>query len=210
MKRHIIFALIAIIAGGCSTMHGVRSDYALNKNSGKGLLIASLTYHGSYSGYRMYYRKQSSKKRKHLLIGSGISLIPPGLMEWDISKPGLRGNVLSVELPSGEYEFYSWAVSSGYANIGPSEAFSLKFTIKPGEANYVGNFQFDRISGMGAMVTGVDVSYNDETDRDLKVIKEKHSLLNIERITRSVKPSTSVHMLGDGNNTSITTPVFIP
>ncbi|WP_290700265.1 hypothetical protein [Amphritea sp.] len=203
-----IFTLSTLLLSGCNSVKNVPINYNLNSNSDKGVLLTSLTYHGGYSGYSMRYRKVGSKDWSKLKIGSGTSMIPPGMLDWDIEKPGLRGNLFAVELEKGDYEFSSWSVSSGPALVLPVNTFSIKFKILPAQALYIGNFHFLRESSIGATVTGVNVSYNDELKRDIPLINKKYSSIDPLIIKANTQGFSSINRLGDGNSTSIFLPII--
>lgn len=108
MIRNIgLILCVAFMISGCVSVQNVKNDFSLNSDSNKGLLLASITYSGSYSGYSMKFRKIGAEKFESIQIGSGTALLPPGMLDWDISRSGLRGNVFAIELPVGEYEFSS-------------------------------------------------------------------------------------------------------
>ena len=108
--------LLSIALSGCTTVSNIPKDYSLNEASGKGVLLTSISYQGRFAEYSVSYRKLGSKDWQTISIGSSTA-IPSGLLEWDIKQPGLRGDVFAIDLPSGEYEFTSWNVSSGQAYI---------------------------------------------------------------------------------------------
>jgi len=212
MKNSFVLFLTALLLIGCSgtPVRSVPSDYEISQGSTKGLLLASLTYSGSYSGYSVLFRRVGAEEWSSLQIGSGTTLLPAGMLNWDIEKPGLRGNVFAIELESGDYEFSSWSVSSGPASIRPRRTFSIQFRIEPRVASYAGNFHFQRVSGLGATVTGIDVSYNDQYARDVKIIHDRYSFVDISNTFPGVKPNTSRHWLGKDNETDLFIPVFVP
>ncbi|WP_444924438.1 hypothetical protein ACJJH9_04395 [Microbulbifer sp. DLAB2-AF] len=103
-------------------------------------------------------------------------------MEWDIEKPGLRGNVYVSELEAGEYEIYSWQSNSGMASFWSSNNFSTKFTVEPGKPIYLGAFHFQRRSGFGATILNMDVLYRNMAERDLEIAKSKFHYINVDEI----------------------------
>ena len=209
-----LLAYIAILSlAGCATTrssNNIPSSYKLNSNSHNGLLLASVTYHGSYSGYSMTYRKVGSSQSTNLTIGSGSTFVPPGMMDWDIEKHGLRGNVFAVALPAGEYEISSWLVSSGYASIRPGNEFTIRFQIVPGQAVYLGNFHFIRSSGFGGMITDVDVGYSDESSRDIAIIKQKYRSVEASDIYMGIENGSSISKIGGTSMTDISYPATMP
>lgn len=207
-KLKIVVFSILFVLSGCASVSNVPTDYALSQDSETGILLASVSYHGSYSGYSIKFRKIGSSKWDKLEVGSGTAFLPPGMLDWDIEARGLRGNVFAIELPAGEYEFGSWFVSSGVASISPVNPFSIRFNIYPGNATYAGNFHFVRESGFGATVTGVNVHYEDKYDRDIPIIEKKYKNIDIALVKNNAVLSEPVSKLGAGNSTTIM-PIFI-
>lgn len=207
MTKNTIILLLFFLSG-CATVNSVPADYQLSSESGKGVLLVSVTYHGSYSGYAMKFREVGGAEWSDVQVGSGTAFLPPSMLDWDIEEPGLRGNVFAVELPEGEYEFASWFVSSGAASIRPINSFSVRFNVSPGHAIYAGNFHFIRESGLGGMVTGVNVNYKNEFDRDVALIGKKYKLLDLSGVHNNAESTQEISRLGDGNSTTIMPIIF--
>ena len=203
IRRLVLAGLTLVLLVGCAQVPSLPTDYSLTQDAKVGLLLASVSYHGGYSGYAMRYRAIGGKRWRELKIGSGTTLLLPGMMDWDIESPGLRGNTFVVELPPGEYELGSWEVSSGPAYIVPTEPFSIRFNIHPGAATYVGNFHFIRESSLGLTVTGVNVQFRDEFIRDLEIIGQKLPNIDASQARNNVGLSEPVEKLGVGNATTI-------
>jgi len=193
----------------CKSVESVPPNFVLNPQSGKGVLVSSVTYHGSYSGYSVLFRKIGSPEINEMTIGTGTALLPPGMLDWDIKQRGLRGNVFAVELPVGEYEIFSWRVSSGYSTVRPQDDFRIPFSITPGTAIYLGNFHFERKSGLGAAVVVVDVQYHDEAIRDLGILQKKYSGIDPSTLQTVLERSNLGNQLGGGSSATITIPIPI-
>ena len=176
----------------------------------KGLLLTSLTYHGSYSGYSVLYRKIGSTDFDTLTIGTGTALIPPGMLDWDIKHRGLRGNIFAIDLPAGDYEVFSWRVSSGYGNTHPVNDFSIPFRIIPGKTTYIGNFKFDRKGGAGGTVLFVDVQQIDESSRDTEIFQKKQTHPATYELEMGIASNTHQHNLGGGSSATLRIPIPIP
>jgi len=198
-----VIVLISFLLAGCASSKNIPTNYKLSDESGKGILMASVTYRGGYSGYAIQYRALGKSKWSKLQIGTGTALLPPGMLDWDINKRKSRGNVFAIELPEGEYEFFSWSVSSGPAFISPLNPFSVRFNIEAGKATYAGNFHFIRESGLGATVTGVNVNLVNEFERDIELFKPKYTFLDNPFTINNAQEIMGVSRLGDGNSTTI-------
>ncbi|MBB3169727.1 hypothetical protein [Simiduia aestuariiviva] len=208
IKLKFLLAIVLLALSGCTNVSNLPSNYVFSPDSETGILLASVSYHGTYSGYSIKFRKVGGAEWQKIQIGSGTAFLPPGMLDWDIEAPGLRGNVFAIELPEGEYEFASWFVSSGVASIGPVDPFSIRFNIYPGNITYGGGFHFIRESGFGATVTGVNVNYENKYDRDVPIIRKKYRNLDTKLIKNNVEITDPISKLGAGNSTTIT-PIFI-
>jgi len=182
MKLQAILVIAITLLTGCATSNtktNIPSNFSFNEQKNTGVMLASVSYSGSFSGYAVYYRKVGeSGNGQKLQIGAGTAVLPPGMMDWDIEKPGLRGNVFAVELPAGEYEIFNYSLSSGFAHGSGEEPLSLRFTVEPHRATYIGNFLFRRTAGFGATVLGVNISHADFSERDLPIIHSKYASLD--------------------------------
>ncbi len=209
-SRSLLLAMLVLILAACKSVESVPHNYFLNPQSDKGVLVSSLTYHGSYSGYSILFRKVGSDDFNQLTIGTGTALLPPGMLDWDIKQRGLRGNVFAVELPVGDYEIFSWRVSSGYAHVRPQNDFRIPFSITPGKAIYLGNFNFERKLGLGGTVTAVDVTYGDEANRDITILQRKYTGIDSAKVSAALDNQQLGHGLGGYSSATITIPIIIP
>jgi hypothetical protein len=195
---------------GCSAVDNVPSDYQLSRDSDNGVLLASVTYSGSFAEHSMLFRKIGSTEWKKLKIGAQHAVMPPAMFDWDIERPGLRGKVFAVELPAGAYEFGSWYVGSGVASTGPVNEFSVKFDIVPGHALYAGNFHFVKEASIAVLFARFNVQLVDEFDRDAPLIRQKFSALDMSYVDNNVAQIEALARLGGGGATQVVIPMPVP
>jgi hypothetical protein len=90
------------------------------------------------------------------------------------------GRVISRELPPGQYEIFDFGFSGTLIVAGvewsSASPFSIPFTIRPGEATYIGNFA--RAPSLGTPLEGQlgAVGYfvvSDQSERDLPIARTK-------------------------------------
>jgi hypothetical protein len=181
----------------------------LNATGNAGVVTGSITYAGSLSGYSVFYRALSGVKAGRLQTGEAVLLIPY-IPKGDVSLLGTRGELFAVELVAGEYEFYSWSVGSGPANVRPTSPFSVRFIVTPGKVVYIGNFHFRQTSSMGLTVTGAQLDYFDRAERDLPLLKKKYPTLEAAGIEVGLERGAAYEQLGGPHATTIMIAVPIP
>ncbi|WP_353389249.1 hypothetical protein [Halopseudomonas sabulinigri] len=209
-KIRLLVSMLFLLMLGCSAVDNVPSGYRLNSDANSGVLLASVSYSGSYAEHSMLFREVGSTKWKKLKVGAQHTLLPPGMLEWDIEKPGLRGQVFAVELPAGEYEFASWYVGSGVSSTGPVNLFSIRFDIVAGHAVYAGNFHFVKEISRAVIFARFNVQLANEFERDAPLISQKFSALNLEYVDNNVARTESISRLGGGGATKVTIPMPVP
>ncbi len=210
VSRILLLVWMTFILAACTSVESIPNNFVLNPLSDKGILVSSVTYHGTYSGYSILFRRIDDNQFKELTIGTGTAFLPPGMLDWDIKQRGLRGNVFAVELPAGDYEFFSWRVASGYSHVRPQNDFSIPFSITPGNAVYLGNFKFERKSGLGGTIIAVDVQYRDESNRDIGILQKKYNGIESSTVTTAIESNTLTHGLGGASSAIITIPIIVP
>ncbi|MFW5883373.1 MAG: hypothetical protein ACOCVG_03300 [Verrucomicrobiota bacterium] len=118
-------------------------------------------------------------------VGVGRMLFAGYLEDMSIEVPDGKGYVFLIPLPSGLYEFYDFHFYSagGYSSSTWSarEEFSILFTIRPGQATYVGQIQATSLFGkniFGMVVpAGGYHEMSDQWQRDRSLLLEKYPFL---------------------------------
>lgn len=208
MKHLKILRLVFVTwLTGCATPN-VPATYSPDTKSNKGIVVASITYKGVYSSYRIFYREVNGKTEGLLEFGAGLSPIPIRAKS-DFGKAA-TGKLIVAELPAGEYEVYNWAVFNGNVRVTAANQFSIRFKVEPGKAVYLGNFAFQTTRSFGLSISGADLSLKGEQERDLAVLKEKFPNMANTPVVFSMPTDTSLEHIGDGDQQSIFIPIFIP
>lgn len=208
MNKLFSLILLLLVLTGCASTKTIKGSYSLNRESGNGVLISSVSYRGSYSGYSVYYHGVDNQIRGKIQFGEGVALlpIPP---KGDFSHLARRGEVFAVELPAGKYKIWRWGVHSGYAHIKPVNPISIEFQIEPGKATYLGNFDFVQTASMGLTVTGVEVNYRDQSKIDLDIVSKKYPALDAKNIIKGVEDNANHRGIGGSDQTNWDIPVII-
>lgn len=209
---HVGFLLVlVVVAAGCVTSQSnVSPDFKLNASGTTGILAGSITYLGPYAGYRVSYRSIGNQSALGAIqTGEAVTLLPR-FSRGDTSLLGNPGDLFAIELPVGDYEFFTWHVGSGYAHVRASTPFNIRFTVSAGKITYVGNFHFQITSRLGLMVTGAELNHYDFAERDVPLIKRQYPGLDSNEIQLAIARDTRQRGVGGDGNTTITTPVIIP
>ncbi|QLC73831.1 hypothetical protein LPB260_24285 [Pseudomonas sp. LPB0260] len=207
MSRVSVLVFCVLLLCGCVTTN-VSKNYSLKENSGTGLVVGSITYDGSYSGYAVSYRRAPSEASGRFQSGQS-NVVIPYFPAGEFETMGINGNLIAAELPAGDYVIDAWSVGSGAAFVRPTRPFSILFSVIPGKATYIGNFHFTQLSRMGLTVTGAKVDFSDKRERDSDVLKKHYPNLSTVSIVSAVEPGLHVTELGGLHHTTISIDVPI-
>jgi hypothetical protein len=175
------------------------SNFELSEASGRGVAIASIISSikempDDFPSGRadVYYRK--------------IDLSLYGTM---FKQTFLRGKLVAVELPAGDYEVYDWSFRDSDWRITPVAPFSVRFHVTAGKAIYLGSYNFQRTFG-GTSNRGmqdraesdrVEVIATDESERDLEFLSTQYPQLTTSGISSSMEKRQAYNNLGDRSKT---------
>lgn len=111
----------------------------------------------------------------------------PGLPDSiDILNSGqLIGRLLTLNLSVGDYEIYTWRiVESGYPGEiehGPAQNFSYRFSIKPGQAAYLGRVHLS-LSDENKQTISID----DQRDTDLSAVWQRYPATSLAPVEAQI------------------------
>jgi len=157
--------LLSIAFMGCGARN-VGKAYSLDETKGKGVAVVSLTR----SGYRasslfVHLRGVDNDYRKQVPVTDlfASSDFGMGPLFGDIPADKPCGRLAVIELPQGEYEFYSF----GGSNIWATTEFSMRFKVIAGQAVYLGNMH------LSLQPRRYNIKTSDMCDRDLPLLYQK-------------------------------------
>ncbi len=200
MKIKLVFVCIFIgLLSGCAlSTPNVSKQYSLDSNSKSGLLVGSIKYHGSLSGYRVFFKGVDNQEKGFFEAGAGTMLIPiPPKSDYS----EVNGKLQVVELPAGEYVIERWSVASGYAHVGQTKPFSIGFKIEPGKATYIGAFVFTVTDTMGLTVTGARVDFKEQYSEDIEVLRRDYQNLKNTNVYLGIEPDFVKENVGGESST---------
>jgi hypothetical protein len=190
IRQALAVMMVAAVLSGCATTtQDLPLGFELDASRAEGLAVVSLTLTGvaldQVSGYEYGIREvrsgraavsrtqhfestkqfarwaasnQKAREIKWAAVARGSGAEPADILEAGKAV----GRLVTLRLPAGEYEFYTWKVFEenkyGKMEYGPERTFSHRFTVQPGKAVYFGrlHLQFNRESAHILSVEGRD------------------------------------------------------
>ncbi len=167
---------IPLLVTGCAVSN-VAQDYGPDPRDPGGVAVVSLTRSGIGAQFNLFVNVRGIDRRYDTKVVITDLLTPsdwscPVLGTIPDDKP--CGRLAVVQLPPGEYEFYSWHGTTGSANISAGRPFSKKFTVVAGSVIYLGNVHLAIGSSGFSLRGGYQVNTADMRDRDLTLLHRKY------------------------------------
>ena len=172
--------LIAVILHGCATNNAknIARNYSLDEERGTGVVLVSLTQTGFLPSFNVALRLRDANNKKRydedVLVNdpSQSSELGCPYSETNTGKNSCGRRLAILELPQGEYEFYTWHATSSslfsQRSIAPEDEFSKRFKITSGQVVYIGNLWL--IYGEGQY----KIQMSDMRQRDIQLLYRKH------------------------------------
>lgn len=207
VARRILIGLLLFLVAGCVSSgpaSGPPGDtiFANSATSGKyagadaGYLILALAAQKgtAYNDYKLFFRKRDRSIDGSVWWGQGN---PFDQRKLDLDDSVETGIVDVRRLPPGDYEIFNFLVFMNAGTVQESwrskQDFSIPFSIEPGRATYVGEFDAAKLTGKGLFgMTVPDGAYfvlSDKTARDVAIARQKEPGLT-DVVTVVADPST--------------------
>jgi hypothetical protein len=148
----LLATVIALLLVGCAAPDRVPTDYA-GSDAGKVVLGIGATNGTSYSSYSLLFRKRGSSSAEKSATGHFTYYQTNMFYKQaaDYQSSAESGVVLVRSLPPGDYEIYNFNIffngGTVQNNYGSRTDFSIPFSVKPGRATYLGNYQANKLTG---------------------------------------------------------------
>lgn len=211
--RLLCTGVLSLTLVGCATpTPNIDDKHDVRAAAATGVVAGSITYGGRYGLYRLTLTSLATGQTYPIEYGSSQTLNPMLAFKGESEHPLLhrKGSPFAVALPIGRYELKSWQVSIGNARSVSTAPIGVTFDVAPGEAIYLGAFNFSATGYFGPMATGHSVMLIDHAERDLPAIRASFPALAELPITQALNPGTRIDNVGGSATSRVDIPIFIP
>lgn len=196
--NRLILALLALMLAGCAS-HEIRGDHA-GPDAGHAMLALGAAAGTRALSSTLFYRRLQPNATSGARPPVGaFATRRSGLAAWaqliqgqDYADEKEAGVVLVQSVPAGEYEIFSFAFEDGTGTWRPRTGFSIRFTVRPGELVYLGNYQANAVTQMdirGRMVPdGVRFVVSNRLERELALARAKVKALPASATNATPEP----------------------
>lgn len=170
------------------------SGKSLDKVSGYEYRIREVPPHGEayavvsqhYASARQHARSVQDDGKDRPFTQSIVVKGPNHTDALDIQNAGkITGRLAALRLSPGDYEFHTWQVREpspyGETEYKPAREFIYRFSIKPGEATYIGRLNLYLGQGNTQRVV-----IEDRQSEDMNLFGQKYPALRTAKLTASV------------------------
>lgn len=159
-------------------------EYRIREVLPRGEAYAVISQH--YASARQHARAVQEEGKERPFTLSVVVKGPNNTDALDIHDAGkATGRLASIRLLPGEYEFHTWQVREpspyGETEYRPGRDFIYRFSIKPGEATYIGRLNLHLGQGNTERIV-----IEDRQAEDLNLLGLKYPALRTARLTASV------------------------
>ena len=172
MNRFLVLLIICILLAGCAAS-SVSSDYNLDAQESKGLVVVSVTHDNR--GYptnraQVFFTFDGDSLKDYVLVVSTN----------DKTFEGLYGKLYVLEFPAGRHELSFWSAKNGSgADFYPRDTLKpLEFEVQPGSVTYTGNLHGNLVTGrnfLGITIVGdVIPEIRNQAERDIKLLLQTY------------------------------------
>ena len=159
-------------------------EYRIREALPRGEAYAVVSQH--YASARQHARAVQDEGKERPFTHSVVVKGPNNSDALDIQDAGkTTGRLAALRLSPGDYEFHSWQVREpspyGETEYKPAREFVYRFSIKPGEATYIG-----RLNLHLGQANNQRVAIEDRQAEDMNLLGQKCPALRAARVTASV------------------------
>ncbi len=159
-------------------------EYRIREVLPRGEAYAVVSQH--YASARQHARSVQDEGKDRPVTHSVVVKGPNNIDALDIQEAGkTKGRLAALRLAPGDYEFHSWQVREpstyGETEYKPAREFVYRFSIKPGEATYIGRLNLHLSSRNTERIT-----VNDRQVEDMSLLGQKYPALRAAKIVAAV------------------------
>ena len=155
----------------------ISKNYQLNKDAGVVLLSLTASGECGYAYFTEFREIYSSREYSLGMQDIGHE------RDWKKKKhdcPSATndyfGKLVAIEIPAGTYQFFQFEGVSRNRRVFTEHEMNIKFTVKPGFINYIGNLHFH------VMRKSLVYSVNNMSKRDIPLFLNKYNQFNSQNI----------------------------
>lgn len=183
-KRPEGLAIVSLTLSGKALDKVTDYEYQIREVLPRGEAYAVVSQH--YASARQHARSVQNEGKErpftHSVVVKGLS----NADALDIRDAGkATGRLAVLRLLPGEYEFHTWQVREpspyGETEYRPAREFVYRFSIKPGEATYIGRLNLHLGSGNTERITA-----NDRQAEDMSLLGQKYPAIPAAKIVAAV------------------------
>ncbi len=188
VKVVLVVFLVALISA-CGS-HRIKSEKPYAPDVSKGLVIFSFTQSGLIQApFRFHYRSKNGTVEGSVKVSKPLDW-SMGAFKAVTKENEYIGEVIVLQLPEGEYEFYELTIDNGYmgGDWDGGTTVSFPFTVMNGAAEYIGNLHVLATMGLQhALGETLRLRYgrNDMRERDLPVFHSRYRHIDAGDVTFS-------------------------
>lgn len=173
INKYFLMILTWLTIAGCATQTNIPADYKLSEHSGKGVLIAGVSFSGMQIQSMHYQlRNLSTQEIVDLFVNPNDQPL-----DWRAASSSnsddYTGRVAAIELSAGAYEITTTVVQTGGYIYTSKKKLGFKFRIQQGKSVYIGAIHtFFRFNSESKEIFSRAVRA-DLRERDLPIIKKR-------------------------------------
>lgn len=177
-------AIVSLTLSGKSLDKVTDYEYRIREVLPRGEAYAVVSQH--YASARQHARSVQDEGKERPFTHSMVVKGPNNIDALDIQDAGkTTGRLAALRLSPGDYEFHSWHVREpspyGETEYKPAREFVYRFSIKPGEATYIGRLNLHLGSGNTERITA-----NDRQAEDMSLLGQKYPAIRAAKIVAAL------------------------
>lgn len=193
----LTLVIAALLLSGCAAK-SVEQEFTFSPEAETGLIIGSATSSKEYSNFdtTTYFRYAKADGLGTLDL-STAGFIQPRRRSFmlgprsDSEFQDADGSLFALSFAPGDYVFETWEVLNGNNGvISPIDRNSVTFTVRKGEAIYIGNLHMNLRKGQNvfgiSIIAGARPEILDKSERDIPMLLKRYPNLKREDITISI------------------------